>query len=244
MKRIKITIEYDGTRYSGWQKQPNELTIQGEIEKAIENSIGEKVEVFGSGRTDAGVHALGQTAHFDLVSPVPTEKLAMILNNALPDDIVVKDAVEVDENFHARFSIKKKCYQYRILNRTQKDAFLANRVCFIKYPLDISKMKEAAKLIEGKHDFQGFCSAQTQATNFEREVFSIDVHREGDFVYVDVCGSGFLYNMVRIIVGTMVDYALDKLTKEDIINALEDGDRAKSGQTLPPQGLYLKETIY
>ena len=166
MKRIKLTIEYDGTRYCGWQKQPEQSTIQGEIEKAIENSIGEKVEIFGSGRTDAGVHAYAQTAHFDLISPVPIEKLAMILNNALPDDIVIKDACEVDNDFHARFSIKKKCYRYKILNRTQKDAFLANRVCFIKYPLDIKKMKQAAKIIEGKHDFHGFCSAQTAAVNF------------------------------------------------------------------------------
>ena len=244
MKRIKLTIEYDGTGYSGWQKQPNQKTIQGEIEKAIETSIGEKVEVFGSGRTDAGVHALGQTAHFDLTKPVPTEKLQKILNGTLPDDISILSVEEVDENFHARFSIKKKCYRYKIFNADKKDAFLANRAASERKKLNIKKMKEGAKLLKGKHNFQGFCSAGTSAQNFEREIFDIKIKKDGEFVYVDVCGNGFLYNMVRIIVGTLIDYSFDKISLQDIMEALEKGNRAKAGRTMPPQGLYLKEAIY
>jgi len=244
MKRICLKIQYDGTNYSGWQKQPNKKTIQGEIEDAIERAIGEKVEVSGSGRTDAGVHALDQTAHFDTTKPVPTEKIAQILNRHLPDDIVIKKAFEVDKDFHSRFSIKKKCYCYKILNSANKDAFLASRVGLVGKKLDLKKMKQAAKLIVGKHDFRGFCSANTTSLTFEREIYFIKVYRKKNFVYVEVCGNGFLYNMVRIITGTLVDYALDKITLDDIKAALENGDRSKSGQTMPPQGLYLKETIY
>ena len=168
MKRICLTIEYDGTNYSGWQKQPKAKTIQGEIELAIEKTIGEKVELFGSGRTDAGVHALGQTAHFDMTLPVPVSKLAFILNNNLPDDIVIKKAEEVDSDFHARFSIKKKWYIYKICNSSDKSAFLANRVGYIRKQLDVNKMTEVGRLLLGKHDFKGFCSSNTATQKFER----------------------------------------------------------------------------
>ena len=238
MKRILLTIEYDGTFYSGWQKQPNMRTIQGEIEEAIFKSTGEKVEVFGSGRTDAGVHAYNQTA------PVPVEKLPYILNNVLPKDINIKSAKEVEENFHARFSIKKKIYLYKIYNNNQKNVFLANSAAWIKNPLDLTKMKEVALLLKGKHNFKGFCSANTSASDFEREIFDIEIERENDFVFVTISGSGFLYNMVRIIVGTMVDYSSGKITYEQIKKALEEGERSCAGQTMPACGLYLKETIY
>ncbi len=244
MKRILLTIEYDGTSYSGWQKQPNVKTIQGEIEDAIFRAIGEQVEIFGSGRTDAGVHGLHQTAHFDLKTPVPVSKIAEILNNVLPADIVVKKAVEVSGDFHARFSIKKKCYLYKIYNGEEKNAFLANRMGWVRKPLDTKLMKEAAQLLIGEHDFRGFCSANTCATSFVRKIFDISIFQENNYIYVEVCGNGFLYNMVRIIVGTLVDYSLGKLSIDDIKSALEKGDRALSGQTMPACGLYLKETIY
>lgn len=244
MKRILLTIEYNGTNYSGWQKQPNQKTIQGEIESAIFKSIGEKVEIFGSGRTDAGVHALGQTAHFDLKAPVPISKIADILNNVLPPDIVIRKGKEVEDDFHARFSIKKKCYLYKIYNSPVKKAFLSDRVGWIKKQLDIEKMKEASQLIVGEHDFRGLCSANTCAVNFVRKIFEITLTKENDFIYVEVCGNGFLYNMVRIIVGTLVDYALGKITLQDIKQAVEQGDRTKAGQTMSASGLYLKETIY
>ena len=244
MKRILLTIEYDGSAYSGWQKQPNIKTIQGEIERAIYQSIGQQVEVFGSGRTDAGVHALNQKAHFDLSVPVPISKLSDILNNVLPDDIVIKEAQEVDSSFHARFSVHKKCYRYKIYNSSQKNAFLATRVGYERKELDIEKMKQASKLLEGQHDFKGFCSSNTIVENFVRTIYYIDIIKEGDFIKIDVCGNGFLYNMVRIIVGTLVDYSLGKLSLEDINYALKYGDRAKAGKTMSPYGLYLKDVIY
>ena len=244
MRRIKLTIEYDGSIYSGWQKQPDQKTIQGEIENAILRTIGEQVEIFGSGRTDAGVHAYNQTAHFDLNAPVPIKKIKDILNSALPLDISIKEAVEVDFNFHARFSIKKKTYLYKIYNGETKNSFLARRMAHVKKILDEKLMQDGAKLLIGKHDFHGFCSANTCATDFVREIFDIDVRREEDYIFISVCGSGFLYNMVRIIVGTLVDYALGKITLDDINYALKKGERAKAGQTMPACGLYLKETCY
>lgn len=244
MKRILLSIEYDGTAYSGWQKQPNQKTVQGEIEDAILRSIGEKVEIFGSGRTDAGVHALNQSAHFDLKAPVPISKLADVFNNALPSDIAIKSAVEVDDQFHARFSIKKKGYLYKIYNSKVKNVFLSNRAAWVKKELDIDKMKEAAEIIVGTHDFRGLCSANTCVSDFTRTIFDIDVEKTEDFVYIHVLGNGFLYNMVRIIVGTLVDYSLGKITLDDIKMAVFNGERSKAGQTMPPYGLYLKETIY
>lgn len=244
MRRIKLTIEYDGSMYSGWQKQPDQKTIQGEIEEAIIRTIGEKVEVFGSGRTDAGVHAYNQTAHFDLNVPVPISKIKDILNSALPLDISVKEAVEVDADFHSRFSIKKKTYLYKIYNGEDKNAFLARRMAHIKKHIDENLMQDAANMLIGKHDFRGFCSANTCATDFVREIFDIKVCREGEYILVYVCGSGFLYNMVRIIVGTLVDYALGKISIDDIKTAIALGERAKAGQTMPACGLYLKETCY
>ncbi len=244
MKRILLTIEYDGTNYSGWQKQPCQKTVQGKIEGAIFRAIGKEVEIFGSGRTDAGVHALHQTAHFDLDLPVPTSKIPDILNNALPADIVIKRAEEVAPDFHARFSIKRKCYLYQIYNSQIKQAFLANRMAWVRKPLDVKRMKECAKILIGEHDFRGLCSANTCATDFVRKIFAINIKKDGEYLSVSVQGSGFLYNMVRIIVGTLVDYALEKITLNDVKDALKNGDRSKAGQTMPACGLYLQDTIY
>lgn len=244
MKRILITVEYDGSRYSGWQKQPSQKTIQGEIEEALFKALGQRIEIFGSGRTDAGVHALNQKAHFDLNVPVPVSKLPQILNSILPEDICIKEACEVDKDFHARFSQKKKYYQYKILNSLRKDAFLAYRVGKIKEALDINKMKACANMLIGEHDFQGFCSANTCSENFVRTIYNITVEKKEDFIIVTVCGNGFLYNMVRIIVGTLVDYSLGLRDDNDILEALSTGNRQKAGRTMPAGGLYLKDVDY
>ena len=244
MTRILLKIEYDGTNYSGWQKQPNQKTIQGEIEEAFARATGDRIELFGSGRTDAGVHALGQTAHFDTKLPIPISKITEILNNQLPNDIVIKSACQVADDFHARFSIKKKCYLYKIYNGQEKNAFLANHVGWVKKELDIEKMREIAKILIGKHDFKGFCSSNTATLDFVRKIFSIDINQEEDFIYIEVIGNGFLYNMVRIIVGTLVDYSLGRISLQDVKDALKKGDRQKSGQTMAASGLYLKETFY
>ena len=232
MKRILLTISYDGANFFGWQKQNEETrTVQGELEKAIEIISGEHCEVYGSGRTDAGVHAL-------------ISRLADVLNNLLPGDIAITNVEEVAPSFHARFSIKKKCYRYVINASKIKDPFLASRMAFVKYPLDEEKMLKAASLIEGEHDFQGFCSAATCTDDFVRKVYSIKITKEDELYYFDVEGNGFLYNMVRIIVGTLVDVGRGKLSLESVKEALEFGDRSKAGVTMPAGGLYLKYTKY
>lgn len=245
MRRILLTISYDGTNYCGWQKQPKVKTIQGEIETAFFNATGQRIELFGSGRTDAGVHAFAQTAHFDLDLPIPVEKLPEIINNRLPQDIVILSAQEVDKDFHARFSIKKKQYLYKLYITDVKKPFIANYVGFVKKALNIDKMRECAGVLIGCHDFSGYCSANTSATNFERIIFDIQLQQVSDQeIHVLVTGSGFLYNMVRIIVGTLVDYAHGKITLENVQDALENGNRAAAGQTMPPNGLYLNKTFY
>jgi len=245
MKRVLLTIQYDGTNYCGWQKQPSVKTIQGEIENAFFLATGAQIELFGSGRTDAGVHAIGQTAHFDFDLPIPTEKLPEIINNRLPQDIAIIEAKEVDSEFHARFSIKQKQYLYKIYNTSNKMPFLANYYGFVKKRLDLNKMQECANLLIGQHNFRGFCSSATNAQTFERTIYSIKIEKVNDNeIYIYVAGSGFLYNMVRIIVGTLVDYSEGKITLEDVLNALKKADRSSAGQTMMPNGLYLYKTIY
>lgn len=245
MKRILLTISYNGHQYCGWQKQKEEKTVQGEIEQAFFKTTGQEIEIFGSGRTDAGVHAYAQTAHFDLESPIPVEKIADILNGALPPDIRIIKAEEVDSDFHARFSIKKKTYIYYVLTAERTSPFDAYRYGVIKKSLDEKKMLEVGQLLIGEHNFRGFCSSQTSATDFVRKIFDIKVDRLSEqLIAIKVCGNGFLYNMVRIIVGTMVDYALGKITLDDVKKALYQQDRACAGQTMPPDGLYLLKTEY
>ncbi|MBQ8792492.1 MAG: tRNA pseudouridine(38-40) synthase TruA, partial [Clostridia bacterium] len=191
------------------------------------------------------VHALHQTAHFDLSVPISEEKIAQILNDHLPPDIVITNAKEVDGDFHARFSIKKKTYLYKIHSSKDKFAFEAYHFGFIKQPLDEEKMREVAKLLIGTHDFKGFCSSQTSATDFTRTIYDISVERvDENNINIFVTGSGFLYNMVRIIVGTMVDYSLGKVTLDQIKDALENGNRSSAGRTMPASGLYLYNTEY
>lgn len=244
MKRIKIKIEYNGMLYSGWQVQNEQETIQGKIQDAIFKVFGKRVEICGSGRTDAGVHAYGQIAHFDIDESVPTEKVAYLLNRALPQDINILEAQEVSQDFHARFSAHKKTYLYRIYNQENKLPFLNGQFAWERKKIDEKKMQEAGLLLIGKHNFKAFCSAMAQVTSYEREIFDIKVWREGDYILTEVCGSGFLYNMVRIIVGTLVDYALGLINLDNIKLALETGERNKSGRTMPAGGLYLKNVTY
>ncbi len=244
MKRILIKIAYDGSNYFGWQKQAGKPTIQGEIEKALEILLAHPCEVFGSGRTDAGVHALGQTAHFDMDINIPVSKLADVINNLLPDDISIIEAKEVPADFHARFSIKKKCYEYKVYVGKKKDPFLAKYSSWVKDELDFVKMEEAKKLLIGKHNFKGFCSSATAVKDFEREIYSIEIEKKKNYIYFTFVGKGFLYNMVRILVGTLIDIGRDKLDISNISKALKTGDRQLAGVTMPPNGLYLKWTEY
>ena len=244
MQRVLLKIEYDGREFYGWQKQEGKRSVQEELEKAVETLTGDKTDVFASGRTDRGVHALDQAVHFDLKKEIPIKNLPLALNNLLPNDISIKSAKKVARDFNARFDIKSKTYVYKIYNAKNKSAILADRSVFVNYDLDIEKMNKAAKLLEGKHNFKGFCAAATNVKDFNREIYSISIKKTGKFISFYVTGNGFLYNMVRIIVGSLVDVGRGLLSEDDLKNALEKQKRNFAGKTMPPEGLYLAKTNY
>ena len=244
MRRILLKIQYDGREFYGWQKQDGKRTVQGELEKALFKLLGKNIEAFGSGRTDRGVHALDQAAHFDLEKNIPVKNLPLALNNLLPNDISIKSARIVPAEFHARFDIESKTYVYKVYNAKAKNALILNRAAFVNYDLDIEKMKSAAKLLLGKHNFKGFCCSATNVKDFEREIHQIEISKSGRYIEFKISGNGFLYNMVRIIVGTLVDIGRGLLEEEDIRKALEKQDRSFAGKTMPPEGLYLAKTNY
>lgn len=243
-KNIRIKVSYDGSNYFGWQKQPDKKTIQGELEFCIRKVFGiKKAEVIGSGRTDAGVHALSQVASFKIETSIPTEKIPEILNNNLPKDISVTEAIEVGENFHPRFSAHRKTYRYRIFPSRVRSPFLKDHSYMVKYRLDVDKMKSEIKSLEGEHDFCGFMSSGSSVVSTVRMIYKADIYEDGEELVIEVCGNGFLYNMVRIIAGTMVDIgrgAID-LPLSDIISSK---DRSKAGHTAPAQGLFLVDVEY
>ena len=244
MRNIKLTIEYDGKDFKGWQKQPNKPNIQGEIERAIYNITKEEVDLIGSGRTDAGVHALGQVANFKTNSNIPIEKLALAINSQLKNSIIIKKAEEVDERFHSRYNAKHKTYRYIINNSPCGTAIYRNLEYCFPIKLDVSKMQEAAKYFEGEHDFKAFKSSGTSAKNSVRTIYNASVKQEGEKIIIELTGNGFLYNMVRIISGTLLDVGLQKIKPEEIKNIIEEKDRQKAGKTLPAHGLYLVEVKY
>lgn len=244
MKNFKITISYNGSRFFGWQKQQGKRTVQGVLEDAIFSLTGTRVDVEGSGRTDRGVHALGQVANFFLETPMPCQNLRRALNNLLPNDVQITKVQLADENFHARFCAKKKTYKYVVQVGGQKNAVLADTLAFYPYAVDLSKMQQAAQLFVGTHNFHGFCSAQTSAKTFERQIYSLTIRKRGRIFTFSVCGNGFLYNMVRIIVGTLLDVGRGQLNLQDVQNALQNGNRQQSGTTMPPNGLYLVRVEY
>ena len=245
MRNIRLTIEYDGKDFNGWQKQPNKLNIQGEIERAIMDITKEdKIDLIASGRTDAGVHALGQIANFRTNSTIPIEKFAMAINSKVKKSIIIKKAEEVDEKFHSRYSCKQKTYRYVINNSETGSAIY--RYLEYHYPikLDVKKMKKAIKYFEGEHDFKAFRASGTGSKTSVRKIYKADVIQDGDRIYIELTGSGFLYNMVRIIAGTLIDVGNGKINVEDIPNIINEGDRKKAGKTLPPHGLFLVKVEY
>ena len=244
MRNIKLTIEYDGKDYNGWQKQPNKLNIQGEIERAIFNILHEEVELIGSGRTDAGVHALGQVANFKTNSNFPIEKLPLAINSQLKNSIVIKDAVEVDERFHSRYNAKHKTYRYIINNSRTGTAIYRNLEYCYPFKLDVEKMKQAAVFFEGEHDFKAFKSSGTSGKNSVRTIYKAQVRQEGEKIIIELTGNGFLYNMVRIIAGTLLDVGIGKIEPNEISNIILQKNRQKAGKTLPAHGLYLVSVLY
>ena len=244
MRNIKLTIEYDGKDFNGWQKQPTKLNIQGEIERAIEQITGEKVDLIASGRTDAGVHSLGQIANFKTESKLPIEKFPVALNSKLKKSIRIQNAEEVEENFHSRYSCKQKTYRYIINNSKEGRAIYRNLEYHMPIKLDIKSMEKAIKYFEGEHDFKGFKASGTSSKNSVRKIYKAEIKKDGDRILIELTGSGFLYNMVRIIAGTIVEVGLGKIKPEDIPNIIESKDRTKAGKTLPPYALYLVKVEY
>ena len=244
MRNIKLVIEYQGKDFNGWQKQTDKLNIQGEIEKAIGSITGEEIELIGSGRTDAGVHSLGQVANFKTNTEIPVEKLAIAINSRLKKSIVIKSAEEVDERFHSRYSVHSKKYRYVINNSPTGTAIYRELEYQFPIKLDVKKMKIAAKYFEGKHDFAGFKASGTSSKNSVREIFKAEVFEKNERVIIELTGSGFLYNMVRIISGTLLDVGIGKIEPDDIPGIIESKDRKMAGKTLPAVGLYLVEVNY
>lgn len=245
MKKFLITIQYLGKNYFGFQKQENEpRTIQGVIEQALNALTGENIEIFASGRTDAGVSAYAQTAHFESNTTIPANKLPFALNEKLPNDIKITDCKEVPNDFHARFNVKKKTYVYNIYFGPHMLPFYDDRSYWIKKQPNIKLMKQCAKILEGKHNFKCFMSSGGQSKTFERIIYYIDIEQKSNLITIEVCGNGFLYNMVRIIVGTLLEVGNKKKTIDDVKLALEKQDRSLAGFLVPAKGLYLKEVKY
>ena len=245
MRNIRLVIEYDRKDFNGWQKQPNKLNIQGEIERAIQSITGEeKIDLIASGRTDAGVHAFAQVANFKTNSNIPVEKMAIAINSKLKKSVIIKSAEEVEERFHSRYSCKQKTYRYVINNSSQGSAIYRNLEYHFPIPLDITAMKQAVKYFEGEHDFKGFKSSGTSGKNSVRTIYKAEIKNEGEHIYIELTGNGFLYNMVRIIAGTLLDVGLGKIKPEQIIEIIKSGDRTKAGKTLPAHGLFLVDVKY
>ncbi len=244
MRNIKLTIEYDGKDFNGWQKQPNKLNIQGEIERAIEAITGEKVELNASGRTDAGVHALGQVANFKVESKIPIEKMAIAINSQVKNSIRIINAEEVDENFHSRYNCRQKTYRYIINNSPYGSSVYRNLEYHMPVKLDFEKMEKAIKYFEGEHDFKAFKSSGTSSKSSIRTIYKAELKREGSRIIIELTGNGFLYNMVRIISGTLVDIGLGKIEPDSIPEIIDSQDRTRAGKTLPPHGLYLLNVEY
>lgn len=238
MKRIRLTVAYDGTNYCGWQIQPNGVTIQQKLNEALSDLLGEDIQVTGASRTDSGVHSLGNVCVFDTETKMPGEKISYALNQRLPDDIVVVDSRETSMDFHPRFSKSRKTYEYRILNRKFPDPTRRLDTYFFHYPLDVELMQKAADALVGEHDFKSFASVHMQSETSVRTIYRCQVTRdEHDIVTISVTGNGFLYNMVRIIAGTLIQVGTGMIAPEEIPQILERKDREAAGPTAPAKGL-------
>jgi tRNA pseudouridine38-40 synthase len=245
MRNIKLLIEYDGTNYQGWQVQPKGPTIQGALEEKLELLIGESIRLFGSGRTDSGVHALGQVAHFKTQSRMDIRAMQRALNSLLPPDIVIREVEEVEEGFHARKQSKSKVYEYRILNRKLRSVFHRGYVWHIPQKLNLTEMKKATQSLIGEHDFSAFRTVGSPTRTTVRRVIRAEWKRGRDgFIRFEIEANGFLKQMVRSIIGTLVEIGKGKRKASDLRKVLNSGDRKEAGPTAPAQGLFLKEVKY
>ena len=244
MKRVRLTVAYDGTNYHGWQIQDNGNTIEAELNRALSDLFGEEITVIGASRTDAGVHAMGNIAVFDTESPMKASKISYALNQRLPEDIRIQKSEEVPADWHPRRCESRKTYEYRIYRGEFPMPIKRLYSHFTYHALDVDKMREAAAYLEGKHDFMSFCQAGAQVVdgmraNTVRTIYLALVEEQGSDVVIRICGSGFLYNMVRIIAGTLIEVGQGKRTPESMAEVLEAGDRSVAGPTAPANGLTL-----
>ncbi len=240
MRRIRLVVAYDGTNYCGWQIQPNGITIEEVLNRELSRITGEKIQVIGASRTDSGVHALGNVAVFDTESRIPPERFSYALNQRLPEDIVAARSEEVPQDWHPRYQDKiRKTYEYHIYNAKTPDPLKRKYATFVSFPLDIGKMREAAEYLVGEHDFASFCNIRTNALNTVRTVEEASIVKDGADITVRVRGDGFLYNMVRIIVGTLIRVGRGFYAPERVKEILEEKERTAAGVTAPPNGLVL-----
>ena len=246
--RYALLLSYDGTNYGGWQIQKNTVTVQEKVTQALKDTLGYSVNITASGRTDSGVHAAAQVCHFDADTTIPPEKLADALNVRLPDDISVLKSAVAPEDFDASRSAKKKTYCYRVYLSPHINPLKERYAERIKYEIDLQKLEKAAKMFTGEHDFKAYCAAGSQVKTTVRTIYSVDISisetRLSKDISISVTGSGFLYNMVRTLAGTILYFAAGRLTEEDIIRSLEEGDREAVGKTMPAKGLTLESVDY
>ena len=244
MKNIKLTIEFDGSNFCGWQKQPKGRTVQETIEKAIFKATNEQIEINGSSRTDSGVHAKSMVANFFTNSTIPSEKFREAINVRLPEDVSIIKSEEVAESFHARYSSKGKTYSYTIINRYERLSLGHQYLYHYRYPLDFNKVEEACKYFVGTHDFRAFMSPGSSIKTTIRTIYELYLKRDGDKIQIFITGNGFLYNMVRIIVGTLLKVGNGKIKPEEIESIIKEGNRKRAGMCVPTNGLILEKVFY
>lgn len=244
MKRVKLVIAYEGTNYYGWQIQPEDITIESVLNKAILDLTGEEIRVIGASRTDSGVHALGNVAVFDTESVIPAERMARALNARLPSDIVIQSSMEVPLDFHPRYQDTRKTYEYVYYNADYDNPVTSRHHHFVYVPLDVERMNQAAQYFVGEHCFISFCSKGSQAVTFDREIYECSVTQSGRYITMRVKGNGFLYNMVRLMAGTLLEIGRGKRKPEWVVEILSQKKKVKTGPKLPAKGLTLIEIEY
>lgn len=244
MRRILLTVEYDGTAYAGWQRQLNGLAVQQVLEEALQRATGQRITVTGASRTDAGVHAHGQAVHFDTESSIPPEKYPFVLNTMLPRDVRVLSGRQVPPDFHARFMTCGKQYTYRIINSRHGSAIRRNTHTHVPVPLDMAPMERAARTLLGRHDFAAFQASGGTAKTTLRTIHSVRLTRQGDEITLTIEGDAFLYNMVRIITGTLIEIGHHRRGEDAFTRAIASGNRLDLGVTAPPNGLELTRVDY
>lgn len=245
MRNIKLIIQYDGSRYKGWQRLgDSQMTIQGKIEDVLSKMAEENIEIFGSGRTDAGVHAFNQIANFKTSCQMTNYEILDYCYRYLPDDIVVKKVEKANEKFHARYNVERKKYLYRIWNHKYHDPFIRKYITHIPETLNLVNMRKAATCLVGEHDFTSFTTAKSKKKSRVRKIFEIDINKDDNIIEMMVEGSGFLHNMVRIMVGTLIEVGLGRMKPEEVSKILNKKDRSKAGPTAPAQGLFLYDVEY